>query len=157
MKAIGTAQARLRPLRFVFGLLALTAIAWQLGVQIRLGHSVVNFFSYFTNLSNQFAAVVLLLGACEGHTRRKRLPDWVRAATAVNMIVVGMVFAILLRDADLGSLLPPRSQLATSQILVALLFPILYLAYVLLRGSQWHSSSRAGQSWRWGTDYAGRE
>ncbi|MCY7355432.1 MAG: Pr6Pr family membrane protein [Lysobacter sp.] len=75
----------------------------------------------------------------------------------MNMTVVGIVFAILLRDTDLGSLLPwvnvvlhyvmpcvvvldwllqpPRMKLGTRQLLSCQIFPAFYLAYVLIRGS----------------------
>ncbi|MGH8676094.1 MAG: Pr6Pr family membrane protein, partial [Burkholderiales bacterium] len=94
-------------LRLTFGLLALVAIGWQLTIQIQMGFSVVNFFSYFTNLSNLFAAAVLLLGAFQLLARREasNSNDQIRAVSVANMALVGIVFAVLLRDVDLGSLL----------------------------------------------------
>jgi hypothetical protein len=145
-------------LRLFFGLAALSAIAWQLVIHLRLGFSPVNFFSYFTNLSNLLAAVVLLLGATEllFHPHRACVSARVRFISAVNMSVVGLVFAVLLRDVDLGSLLPwinfvlhyvmpsvvlvdwllkpPSRRLGAADLLSALRLPALYLAYVLLRG-----------------------
>ncbi|MET3497526.1 hypothetical protein [Variovorax boronicumulans] len=50
-------------LRSFFSLVTLVAIGWQLSIHVRMGFDVVNFFSYFTNLSNLFAAFVLLLTA----------------------------------------------------------------------------------------------
>ena len=47
--------------RFLFGAVTLIAVGTQLGIHIGNGFSVLNFFSYFTNLSNIFAAVVLLV------------------------------------------------------------------------------------------------
>jgi hypothetical protein len=38
----------------------LAAIARELAIHVGAGYSVVNFFSYFTNLANLFAAGVLL-------------------------------------------------------------------------------------------------
>jgi len=52
-----------RWLRAALGLLALLAIGRQLAVHVQLRLDLVNFFSYFTNLSNLFAAAVLILGA----------------------------------------------------------------------------------------------
>ncbi|MES2068860.1 MAG: Pr6Pr family membrane protein [Pseudomonadota bacterium] len=147
-------------LRLVFGSLALGAIGWQLTIQVRMGFSVVNFFSYFTNLSNLFAAFVLLHAALRFFTRREAFAssDQVRAVSAVNMAVVGIVFTVLLRNEDLGSLLPwinfvlhyvmpciivldwllqaPARKLGAGQLLLVQVFPALYLAYVLVRGSR---------------------
>ena len=91
-------------LRLAFGVLTLAAIGSQLTVQIRSGYSVTNFFGFFTNLSNLFAAAVFLLGAFHLPARlgMSNSNDWLRAASAVNMAVVGIVFSVLLRDVDLG-------------------------------------------------------
>ena len=91
-------------LRLLFGLLALSAIGWQLGIHLGFGFSVVNFFSFFTNLSNLFAATVLLLGAIGFFVSPQRLKasTRVRYISTVNMAIVGIVFAVLLRDVDLG-------------------------------------------------------
>jgi hypothetical protein len=144
-------------LRLAFGLLTLVAIGWQLSIHLSHGYNVLNFFSYFTNLSNVFAAVVLLLGAYHLRAAGTTQNEALRAASVVNMVVVGVVFAVLLRDVDLGSLLPwinfvlhtlmpcvvvadwllqpPRAKLGARQLLLALIFPALYLVYVLVRGS----------------------
>lgn len=144
-------------LRLGFGLLALFAIGRQLTIHIQNSADTLNFFSYFTNLSNLFAALVLLLGTFNICTRRGPPNDLIRAAAVVNMVVVGVVFAVLLRETDLGSLLPwinfvlhyvmpcvmvidwllqpPRTQLRARQLLLVLVFPVFYLAYVLVRGS----------------------
>ena len=146
-------------LRLSFGLLTMAAVASQLTVQIQNGYSVTNFFSFFTNLSNLFAAVVFLLGAFHVLARlgMSNSNDWLRAMSAVNMAVVGIVFSVLLRDVDLGSLLPwvnfvlhyvmpclvvldwllqpPNGTLGTTQLFYIQVFPTLYLAYVLVRGA----------------------
>lgn len=146
-----TKRAVLIDLRLFFGVLTLVAIGTQLTIQltiqVQLGYSVVNFFSFFTNLSNLFAAFVLLRGAARLIVRQapSARDDVLRTAAAVYMTVVGIVFAILLRDADLGSLRPwvntvlhyimpvvvvadwlfqpPRTRLRTRQILLVQLFP----------------------------------
>lgn len=73
------------------------------------------------------------------------------------MAIVGIVFTALLRHEDLGSLLPwvntvlhyvmpvavvldwlyqpPRTALSFRQTLLWLIFPLVYLSYVLIRGS----------------------
>ncbi len=145
--------------RLCFGILALTAIGTQLAVQIASGFSLINFFSYFTNLSNIFAAVILLLGALSLIKRREPTvnEDIIRGTAVVSMALVGIVFGILLRDADLGSLLPwvnivlhfimpvivvadwlyqpPKARLVFTQVWLWLVFPALYLAYSLIRGA----------------------
>ncbi|HEY4367608.1 MAG TPA: Pr6Pr family membrane protein [Steroidobacteraceae bacterium] len=145
--------------RLMLATLVLVAIGYQLAIQIRLDQSVLNFFSYFTNLSNLFAAVVLLLGGQRLLKSRGTLDldAQVRALSAVNMTVVGIVFVALLRNVDLGSLLPwinvvlhylmpcavvldwllqpPQVKLGTKHVLFCLIFPALYLIYVLIRGA----------------------
>ena len=148
--------------RFGFGLLVLSAVGTQLVLHVRSGYNVVNFFSYFTNLSNLFAAVVLLMGALAAFTRREAPGDLARAIAVVNMAVVGVVFAILLRNVDLGDLLPwvntvlhylmpwvvvidwlllpPKARLGLKPFLLVMVFPVLYIAWVLVRGPlvQWY-------------------
>jgi hypothetical protein len=95
------------PLRLCFGLLAIAAIGCQLLIHLRLGLDVVNFFSYFTNLANLMAAVTLLIAAWMSLEARESIGfDVLRAMAAVSMVVVGIVFSVLLRNADLGSLQP---------------------------------------------------
>lgn len=145
--------------RLFFGLLALIAIGTQLTIQIQNGFSVLNFFSYFTNLSNIFAALVLLISA--GYMLCQRQPsvidDIIRGTSVVCMAIVGIVFSVLLRDVDLGHLLPwvnvvlhyimpvvvvldwlyqpPKSKLVSRQIKYWLIFPAIYLVYSLVRGA----------------------
>lgn len=157
---MGTSQrAVLLLARLFFGLLTLAAIVTQLTIQVQLGFSVVNFFSYFTNLSNIFAAVVLLLGALSliQHREPTATYDLIRGAAVVCMAVVGIIFGLLLRDEDLGSLLPwvnivlhyvmpvvmvldwlyqpPKAKLVVAQTWMWLIFPFLYLVYSMIRGS----------------------
>ena len=149
----------LTALRLTLGLLAASAIGRQLVIQVESGFSVVNFFSYFTNLSNLLAAVVLLTGFLRmvgGRSGSKRF-DPIRYAMAVNMTVVGVVFAALLRDVDVGSLLPwvnvvlhyilpigvllewilapPATKLGVRHLFLCQVFPMAYLVYVLVRGA----------------------
>lgn len=155
----GTAKSGhlLPALRLVFGLLVFAAVGSQLVIHVRSGANVVNFFSYFTNLSNLFAAVVFLLGATAAFTKRDAPGDLARAVAVVNMAVVGVVFSALLRNVDLGSLqpwvntllhyvmpcvvvidwlaVPPKARLGLRQLAVIPLVAALYLAYVLVRGS----------------------
>lgn len=94
--------------RLTFGLLVLVAIGWQLWLHIGLRLSVPNFFSFFTNLSNLFAAGVLIAAAQRqwAGASPSAAFETLRALAATFMLVVGVVFAVLLRDVDLGSLRP---------------------------------------------------
>ena len=136
--------------------LALIAIGQQFLLHIGASYSTLNFFSYFTNLSNLFAAFVLLLSAFSRSPQNSSL-DVLRYLSAVNMAVVGIVFVALLRNVDLGALLPwvnfvlhyvmpvaivldwllqrPSSRLKSKYLALALVFPAAYLVYVLLRGA----------------------
>lgn len=154
-----TSRRAFAALRFLFGAVTLTAVGIQLGIHIRSGFSVVNFFSYFTNLSNIFAAVVLLVESVLTWRGRELGRTWalLRCISVVCMALVGVVFSALLRDVDLGSLLPwintwlhyvmpvvvvadwliapPRHTLSPKLLGVAVLFPLVYLAYSLIRGA----------------------
>ncbi len=145
--------------RFGFALAVIVAITIQLSIHVGLGFNVVNFFSYFTNLANLFAAAVLMASARQAMTRRPPSPvmDLLRNLAVIYMTVVGIVFVALLRNVDLGSLRPwinvlahyvmpivvvvdwlidrPRHGLQGSQLLLAPAFPLLYLAYALVRGA----------------------
>ncbi len=145
--------------RLVFSLLTLAALSAQLVVHVRSRFNVVNFFSYFTNLSNLFAAVVMLIGAISliRHRKPTATDDLVRGSSVAGMAVVCIVYITLLRHNDLGSLMPwvnavthyvmpiavvldwlyqpPKSNLDYKQIQYWLIFPLSYLAYTLVRGA----------------------
>ncbi len=145
--------------RFAFGAVTLIAVAIQLGIHVGHGFSVLNFFSYFTNLSNIFAAVVLVVEAVLTWRGKAAGPLWdlLRCISVVCMALVGVVFSALLRDVDLGSLLPwintwlhyvmpvvvvvdwlvqsPRNPIPLKSLGIAVAFPLAYLAYSLIRGA----------------------
>jgi hypothetical protein len=140
-------------------LLTLAAIGTQFIVQLQNRFSVVNFFSYFTNLSNIFAAVVMIVGAAYLPSNRAPTPtdDIIRGTSVVCMALVGICFQCVAPDVDLGALLPwvnivthyvmpivvvldwlyqpPQSKLAVKQITYWLIFPLFYLAYSIVRGA----------------------
>ncbi len=148
--------------RFFFGLLTLVAVATQLVVHVGLNYDVGNFFSYFTNLSNIFAAVVLLVGGYRVLIRKRpsEADDVTRGTATIAMAVVGLVFGALLAGEDLGSMVPwvnfvvhylmpvvmvadwlfqpPRARLELRHIWYWLIYPVAYLAYSLIRGSIVH-------------------
>jgi hypothetical protein len=120
------------------------------------GFRAINFFSYFTILSN-----VLALGLLAGQALR---PGWMghnarfRGAVSLYMTATLLVYAVLLRPiaADVGNyrpwidyiehtaapvlvlqdwlLFPPRRRLPASWLWGWMVFPVVYLAYSLIRG-----------------------
>jgi len=148
--------------RLFFALLTLaaliTALAGFLGVA---GRDPVNFFSYFTILSNLFAAVVLIVGAIYLIQRREptEAEDILRGSAVVAMAVVGIVFGLLLShlESDLIAWVnfvthylmpvvmvldwlvqPPKAKLAPKHIWFWIIYPIVYLVYSLVRGAAVH-------------------
>lgn len=145
--------------RLFFGLLTLTAIGTQLVIHVQQGFNLVNFFSYFTNLSNILASVVFIIGAIYLIQQREPTAPFtiIRGTSVACMAVVGIVFSLLLRDEDLGSLLPwvntllhyvmpvvvvldwlyqpPKTKLVVNHVVFWLIFPLIYLVYSLIRGS----------------------
>lgn len=145
--------------RVLFGALTLTAIVIQFTRHFSAGFPLLNFFSYFTILSNGIAGAVLLIGAYLGMQKRV-LPLWydrARGTAVLYMTIVGLVFVTLLRNVDLGGLLPwintvhhyvlpvvmvadwllvPPMRPPTSRDLLAFyVFPLAYVLYTLLRGA----------------------
>lgn len=143
--------------RVVLAVAVLTAIGRQLSLHLGASHDPVNFFSYFTNLSNLFAAAVFLVSAFNVAKGLTPVLDVFRFISVVNMTIVGVVFSILLRNEDLGALLPwvnitlhylmpvavvldwlllpPSAKLNSRHLLLSLTFPAIYLTYVVIRGA----------------------
>ncbi|WP_186759149.1 Pr6Pr family membrane protein [Arthrobacter alpinus] len=154
-----TTRRILAAVRFALGAVTLTAVGTQLGIHITNGYDVLNFFSYFTNLSNILAAGVLLVESVLTWRGRELGPLWqlLRCVSVVAMALVGIVFSALLRDVDLGSLLPwintwlhyvmpisvvadwliqpPRRRIPLRKLWILGLIPLAYLAYSLIRGA----------------------
>ncbi len=162
-------RAGLIAFRLCFGLLTLSALGVQLAIQLRNGFSIVNFFSFFTNLSNILAALLFVGGAgwmaaqrsapaaSDPAMRDPDMRDTLRGASTMNMVVVALVYAALLRNADLGALRPwvntvlhgimpvavvvewlyqpPRTPLGIRDLLRWEIFPLCYLVYTLTRGA----------------------
>jgi hypothetical protein len=123
-------------------------------------HFLVNFFSYFTILSNALAALALLVGAYYSFTV-KRDPAWYNlslAAVVTYMATTGVVYNLLLRNIalDQGStvpwsnevlhlvapiylvvvwlLTPGKSPLKWSAIGAIVVFPLVWAVYTMIRG-----------------------
>lgn len=144
-------------LQLIFGIIPLITIGIQFSIHVSNGYSVVNFFSYFTNLANILSAAVMLIGSYLTLSgKQSGVYDATRGASVMYMAVVGVVFVLLLRNADLGGLLPwinillhyimptvailfwilfpPHSKIIPKTILYWLLPPLIYLVYSLIRG-----------------------
>jgi hypothetical protein len=118
----------------------------------------VNFFSYFTVLSNIFAAVLLAALAARPALTADHAVSVVRGAVTLYMAVTGIVYNVLLAPAaaDVSTNLewvnivvhvvgpivvvadylldPPRERPTVAEAATWLVFPAVWLAYTMLRG-----------------------
>ena len=83
--------------RYSFAALAAAAIVAQFLEIMRLGHSILNFFSFFTIESNVIAIVALVSAP--------RLP-MLRGAATCYMMITGIVYMFLLAGVDVDITLP---------------------------------------------------
>ncbi|HEY6609184.1 MAG TPA: Pr6Pr family membrane protein [Candidatus Limnocylindria bacterium] len=146
--------------RIGFALLVVAAIGFMIWTLVDEGaFNALNFFTFFTILSNLFAAVVFFEGGRRQLTGTTPVPDLWRGAAVVYMTVTYVVFAVLLRDAqeDLNThvgwvdsvlhrvmpiavmadwlIAPPLAAIAFGRALVWLGFPLLWTAFTLIRGA----------------------
>jgi hypothetical protein len=146
--------------RLFFAALNVAAIVAQLlySSQYGIGFSLLNFFSFFTILSNVFVTIVFVISAFYLAIGRKPSPseDVLRGASVLYMAVTGIIYATLLSGIDVDLTLPwvnlqlhyimpivvvadwlyqpQRATLSIKKITPWLLFPALYLVYSLIRG-----------------------
>lgn len=142
-------------LRIILGVATIAALIRQFG---SMGGEVVNFFSYFTHLTNIILVFVYLSGAWTLLQNRKPTvkQEMLRGGSVVFILVVGLVYETLLRR-SLGSelswnnlvvhyinpvmalvdwlLYPPQQKLPKNTWLYWLIFPLGYLLYSLVRGA----------------------
>ena len=146
--------------RIGFGLLILAAIAFMIWVLVDEGaFNALNFFSFFTILSNLLAMAVLLEGGRRQLIGAAPIPDLWRGAAVVYMTVTYLVFAVLLRDAQeqlqthvawVDSVLhrvapivlmvdwliePPHRPIPFRRGLVWIGFPIVWTVFTMARGA----------------------
>ncbi len=147
-------EPALRVCRALLGLMALTAIGYD--VAAGPGVSDGDYFSYFTVLSNLFAAAMLLHGALGLAHARSRTVELLRGAAVVYILTTGIVYLVLLSgqapaypwvNAILHYLMPvaltvdwlldpPRVRLDPARTVVLwMAFPLLYIIYTLARGA----------------------
>lgn len=145
--------------RYGFAILGLVGLAAQYLYNIANipNYKPANFFSFFTIESNIIAVVALLVAgffAWQGG-----LPRWVqylRGAATIYMTVTGVTYSLLLRNVQVDTAVPwvnlvlhyiipivmiidwlvdlPPFRIRVRSAMVWLVYPILYLAYSLIRG-----------------------
>ena len=144
----------LRVCRALLAPAALTAIGYD--VEAGPGVSDADYFSYFTVLSNLFAAAILLHGALRPERENSRTVELLRGAAVVYILTTGIVYLILLSghapsypwvNAILHYVMPvavtfdwlfdpPRARLDPARTVVLwMAFPVLYILYTLARGA----------------------
>ena len=136
---------------------------------------IANFFSYFTILSNVLAVIALVIGGLWMlRTRRtaEAEPAWLAtllACASTYMIVTGIVYNLLLRNIPLAGIsdvwtnetlhvviplvmladvlfAPRRRALPWGAMLTAVIFPIVWAAYTLIRAN-FITSPATGNPW----------
>jgi hypothetical protein len=130
---------------------------WSTGASLLGG--LVNFFSFFTVLTNTLVVVVLSYAVVHRDSAAKRffLAPRVSSAIAVSIVLVSLAYNLLLRhlwqpegfqfiaDELLHDVMPllfvvywwryvPKGALRFKHIGLWVLYPLVYFAYVLLRG-----------------------
>ena len=130
---------------------------WSTGASLLGG--LVNFFSFFTVLTNTLVVVVLSYAVVHRDSAAKRffLAPRVSSAIAVSIVLVSLAYNLLLRhlwqpqgfqfiaDELLHDVMPllfvvywwrcvPKGVLRLRHIGLWVLYPLVYFAYVLLRG-----------------------
>jgi hypothetical protein len=147
----------IRGCRALLAVAVLVAIAYQLAKGLRReGITTTDYFSYFTELSNLFAAAMFLYGSVRVAAERSRTVELLRGAAVVYMLTTGIVYAVLLsghapiypwantvlhRAMPLAVVLdwlidPPRVRLEPMRTIVLwMAFPLAYVAYTLARGA----------------------
>lgn len=149
-----------RSMRILFGLLGVSAIITEIVTLLAWGEfSPANFFSFFTILSNIFAACMLITYGIF-HKQYDTSTTWqaIRGAVTLYMLMTGVIFALLLANLPNARLtavpwdnivlhylmpiivlldwaiFPPKVFLKRSVLLAWIAFPIAYVGYSLLRG-----------------------
>lgn len=146
--------------RIGFALLVLAAVAFMIWTLVEEGSfNALNFFTFFTILSNLYAAAVFLDGGGRLLGNKEPVPDLWRGAAVVFMTVTYIVFAVLLSDlqeqldthvAWVDTVLhrvmpiavmvdwlvaPPRAAITFRRGLVWLGFPLVWTVFTLVRGA----------------------
>jgi hypothetical protein len=147
-------------LRTIVALGGLTAVLVTFVVTAgRTPINFFNFFGYFTLQSNILFAIVLLMAAVDGFTRRRQSPLLLlsRGSVASYMIIVGLVYNTLLAGLEGGVTVPwanfvlhvitplfalidwlffaDRPALPWKRLWIVVIYPLLWCFVVLIRGA----------------------
>lgn len=152
-----------RAYRVLFALMTIVAMGYQFvhGDNYKTGFKTLNFFSFFTIQSNIIVAVVLLIAGLTSFGERPTPSfDMVRGAAVAYIALVGVVYGVLLSgyQNDLQTSLPwvntivhkvipivmvvdwiinpPGRRIDFRRALIWMVYPLIYLAYTLIRGPQ---------------------
>lgn len=137
----------------------IVALTAQFQLAITRGNFVkLNFFSFFTVESNIAAAFVLIALEMRAGTSLERLARAIRPSVTLYMTMTGVIYAVLLApaSADVGLtaqwvdvivheiaplivfldwiLAPPDRRPVIRDVRLWLIFPVVYVAYSLIRG-----------------------
>lgn len=145
----------------IVGQLQVSTAFWQSRGVADIWINYVNFFSFFTVESNALAAIVMIVCAIVGFSRRDADPEWLaiaRACVVAYMVTTGIVYNLLLRGIELpqGSTLPwsnevlhviaplyllidwlvapGRRPLRARVTWIVIAFPLAWAVYTLVRG-----------------------
>ncbi|MCX7520748.1 Pr6Pr family membrane protein [Microbacterium sp. STN6] len=151
-------------LRLIVAIGVIAAVVGQFAKSLSMvanpGAFAANFLSFFTIDSNLLTIVMLLAGAWFGFTKRRDDARFTlfRASVTAYMATTGVVYALLLRDVSLDQattlpwsneilhvvaplyvvldwiFAPGRSPVRWDRLWLILTFPIIWLAYTLIRG-----------------------
>jgi len=146
-------------LRIILAAVSLVGLVLSLRLTIIHGDSIVNFFSYFTTIGTTFACLMLLYSAVKliRGQRFRRRDDLLRAMALIYMLLIAGVYFFLLRNTPLGNdapwvnivhhyvlplalladwiIQPPAGKITLRSIWLALIIPLAYLVYSLIRGA----------------------
>jgi hypothetical protein len=147
--------------KIFFALVGFSSIVTEIATIAERGRFVpINFFSFFTIESNIFAVIMLIVSAFAVAQQKQSMKlALFRGAAMLYMLITGIVFALLLSGLDNAALtavpwdnivlhyiMPvvmlvdwlinkPKYTIRFKQALIWLVYPIVYVAYSLVRGS----------------------
>lgn len=145
--------------KIIFGLLGISAIGYEI---IKLlsndKFSAINYFSQWTTLTNLLAVAMLLISAgFLAKNKNSKILEYMRGASTVYLVTTGIAFGLLLTkyitnvtdipwsNFSLHYIMPvaiiidwfldqPKAVIYFKQALLWLLFPVVYIIYLLVRG-----------------------
>jgi hypothetical protein len=144
--------------RAIVAIAVLAAIAYQAKVIIDTGlFRPLRFIAFFTILSNLFGAILWLWLAARWRRRRTRVDDLLGGAATLYLVVTFVVVVVLLGGAELSLsdrlvdftvhklfpvlmvidwiIDPPETDLRMRDVAVWLIFPVIWVAFTLIRGA----------------------